>query len=392
MNIDLSHIKNKKIAFVCSGGVTKAAAWHLGVSLALDELGFQFINNDNFHSDNPLKVSTYVASSAGAIVTTCLASGLNPHEAVEHIMGIKSSDLKEFTYKIMLSLKSPKKKPPKSKFFQPFDNFPPIIRHLLRPLSNFTGFFSTSGIANYMSENILISDNFEDYAADLFIVATQLDHSRKVIFGKYKYPNPTHDSTATYYTGIPVSQAAAASMTVPPFYSPYPINNPQTNKIDYYIDGEIRETLSTHVAFDNNCEVVISSWTHTPYHYQDEIGSLINYGLPAIAIQSIYLLIQKKIVASRARRENAKDIIDSINDYMKSQRFSNTQRRHIVGILERKLNYKANVKLIDIYPKHSNYELFFMNHFSINPKIVGRIVKMGHERTMEVFQNKEWLQ
>src|SRR5580698_9986759 len=32
----------KKIAFVCSGGATKAGAFHLGVALALQEQGFKF--------------------------------------------------------------------------------------------------------------------------------------------------------------------------------------------------------------------------------------------------------------------------------------------------------------------------------------------------------------
>ena len=72
-----------------------------------------------------------------------------------------------------------------------------------------------------------------------------------------------------------------------------------SNKVDYYIDGEIRETLSNHVAVDNSCEFIISSWTHTPYHYHDEIGSLVNYGIPTILLQTIHLAIQKKIISSQ---------------------------------------------------------------------------------------------
>src|SRR5690606_41974258 len=71
--------------------------------------------------------------------------------------------------------------------------------------------------------------------------------SSDLIFSKYNYPNPSHDNTSVYYTGTNVSYAAAASMSVPPFYCPYPIKNLLTKGIDYYIDGEIRETLSTHV-------------------------------------------------------------------------------------------------------------------------------------------------
>ena len=236
---------------------------------------------------------------------------------------------------------------------------------------------------------MLVASDFCDYKADLFVVATQLDHSRKVIFSKYNYPSPLHDSTAHYYTGIPVADSVCASMSVPPFYVPYPIVNNHTSQVDYYIDGEIRETLSTHVSIDNGCEFIISSWTHTPYHYQDEIGSLVNYGLPAICVQSIYLLIQKKIVESRARRATAKDILDTVYDFMHGNQFSKSDTNKLLSILERKLNYSPKVKLIDIYPTNENFKLFFTNSFSLNAEKMSYIVKMGYKRTLEVFKEFE---
>ena len=172
---------------------------------------------------------------------------------------------------------------------------------------------------------------------------------------------------------------------------PYPIKNPTTKEINYYIDGEIRETLSTHVAEDNGCDIIISSWTHTPYHYHDEVGSLINYGLPVIAIQSIYLLIQKKIVASRAKRATALDILDTVSEYMKSENFSESHRRDINSILERKLHINPKVKLIDIYPEHHDYKLFFANSFSLNPKVASHAVKAGYKRAMQVLSQPEFL-
>jgi len=282
-------------------------------------------------------------------------------------------------------------KPLRSDLFNPLEEFPSIIKHALKPFMGFSGLFSTEGIRQYLLNNILEFDTFEEFVPDLFIVGTQLDHSRKVIFSKYNYPNPSHDSTAIYYTGIPVSQAAAASMSVPPFYSPYPIENPITGELDYYIDGEIRETLSTHVAEDNGCDIIISSWTHTPYHYHDEVGSLVNYGLSHIAIQSIYLMIQKKIVASRAKRATAVDITNTISEYMKQEKFSNAHRKEILAIIERKLNVKSNVKLIDIYPDHHDYKLFFANSFSLNPNVAAHAVKSGYKKTMEILSDPEFL-
>lgn len=393
MSVDLNDLKNKKIALVLSGGVVKAAAWHLGVALALEELGFSLKSNKNtspgqeFNQKN-LEIGTYVGSSAGAMICVYLAAGYTPQDVIQSTLGIKGSRLKGITYKDMFYIKRPELKAPKSDLYYPLEGFPTLFKNLIRPIVSVPGFFSTEGVRNYLLQNVIEKDNFEDFAADLFIVATQLDHSRKVIFSKYNYPNPSHDSTSVYYTGTGVSYAAAASMSVPPFYCPYPIKNLHTGGIDYYIDGEIRETLSTHVAEDNGCEVIISSWTHTPYHFHDEVGSLVNYGLPPIAIQSIYLMIQKKIVSARAERAKAIDIIDTVNDYMKMEKFSQAHRREIMAILQRKLNINPKVKLIDIFPNHHDYKLFFANSFSLNSKVSAHAVEAGYKRTMQILSPK----
>jgi len=392
-SVDLNELKNKKIALVLSGGVVKAAAWHLGVTLALEELGFHLKSNKNSGPDqnlnkHSLEIGTYVGSSAGAMICTYLASGYTPQDVIQATLGIKGSRLKGITYQDMFYFKRPALKAPKADLYYPLDGFPAIVKNLLKPIISVPGFFSTEGARQYLLKNVIESDKFEDYIPDLFIVATQLDHSRKVIFSKYNYPNPSHDSTSVYYTGTNISYAVAATMSVPPFYCPYPIKNRHTGGIDYYIDGEIRETLSTHVAEDNGCDVIISSWTHTPYHFHDEVGSLVNYGLAPIAIQSIYLMIQKKIVASRAERAKAIDIMDTVNDYMKMEKFSQTHRREIMAILQRKLNTNPKVKLIDIYPDHHDYKLFFANSFSLNSKISSHAVESGYKRTMQILSPK----
>lgn len=394
-NVNLEEFKNKKTALVLSGGVVKAAAWHLGVTLALEELGFTLKSNKNSAVDElnvrrSLEISSYVGSSAGAMISVFLASGLTPQEIINGVLGLKKGEMRKLSYRDMFYLHRRKSKPLYHSGHGILEGFPSPLKNVLRPILSFPGLFSTDGAKRYLLENVLEVDTFEEFIPDLFIVATQLDHSRKVIFSKYNYPNPTHDSTAVYYTGTKVSDAAAASMSVPPFYAPYPVENKITGGTDFYIDGEIRETLSTHVAEDNDCDIIISSWTHTPYHYHDEVGSLVNYGLPSIAIQSIYLLIQKKIVSSRAKRATAIDILNTVSEYMKSEKFSNAHRRDILAILERKLNVNPNVKLIDIYPDHHDYKLFFANSFSLNPDGAAHAVKSGYKKAMQILSEPEF--
>ena len=395
-NYNLNEFKNKKIALVLSGGVVKAAAWHIGVTLALEELGFTLKSNKNSDSleldiDRPLEVSTYVGSSAGAMISIFLASGYTPQEIINGAFGLKKTSMKKLSYKDMFFLHKNSYTPKLSGISNPFEDFPGFFKSLAKPFTSFPGPFSTEGVRRYLVDHILEVDSFEDFIPDLFIVGSQLDNSMKSIFGRYNYPNPSHDPTAVYETGIKVSTAAAASMSVPPFYAPFPVINPSTKQTNYYIDGEIRETLSTHVAEDNGSDIIISSWTHTPYHYHDEVGSLINYGLPSIAIQSIYLLIQKKIVSSRAQRATGIDILNTVNQYMKSEKFSPKHTRDILAILERKMHINPKVKLIDIYPDHHDYKLFFANSFSLNPNVASHAVKAGYKKAMQVLSQPEFL-
>ena len=82
--------KKKKIALVLSGGGIKAAAYHIGVCLALKEKGFAFsggpkewvqqkyptkVDESNSSVQSKPTIKLYVGSSAGAFVASVLASG-----------------------------------------------------------------------------------------------------------------------------------------------------------------------------------------------------------------------------------------------------------------------------------------------------------------------------
>ena len=106
-----------------------------------------------------------------------------------------------------------------------------------------------------------------------------------------------------------------------------------------------------------------SSWTHTPYHFHKEVGSLAHQGLPAICTQAIYLMIQKKILAARMRRNSVEDLLDTVFQYMTDQKFSNKDISNITNILEKKLSFKKNVSFVDIFPEPESYRVFFKNLF-----------------------------
>ena len=101
-------------------------------------------------------------------------------------------------------------------------------------------------------------------------------------------------------------------------------------------------------------------------------------------------MIQKKIIANRAKFSTAKDAIDSVYQYMMANDFSVDHQKKILNILERKLHYKKDVHLIDIYPDHDNYKVFFHNFFSLDPNNTAEVVKAGYQKTVKVLKEYQW--
>jgi len=285
------HLTNiSKTALVLSGGFAKAAFWHAGVILGLEEKGYQIKSKPLQNKENT--ISTIVGSSAGALIGSMLANGYSAFDLIEAHLPPYNGKIPPLKYKDIFNIGFEPKINPLSLIKL---NSKIELNDILIKLKSRSGFFSTEGIRKYLINNIISNNNFSSYDIDFFVTATQLDHSRKCVFGKYKYPNPKHDSTTHYYINFPVDLTISASMSVPILYQPVKIKNPNTNEFNYFLDGEIRDTLSTHVAIDNGCQEIISSWIYTPYHYQKEIGSLFQYGMPAIGVQSLNLLFKKKL-------------------------------------------------------------------------------------------------
>ncbi|NUM89719.1 MAG: patatin-like phospholipase family protein, partial [Bdellovibrionales bacterium] len=194
--------KRKRLALVCSGGAVKAAAFHMGVCLALKEKGFFFRGGLKTKDPSPLRArefDVYVGSSAGSFVATYLAAGYTVDQIFDAYMGRnkESAPLRPITYSTLMSLKgSPHESEDEKKLAQKISSITGAAINLLykrQKLLTMAGVFSTSGIESYMREEVLPSNNFKDYAADLYIAGTQLNHSKRVIFNKYLLPSPPDD-------------------------------------------------------------------------------------------------------------------------------------------------------------------------------------------------------
>jgi len=388
----------KKIAYVCSGGAAKAAAFHMGASLALQEKGFHFIGG--LKKESKIKraphkwgINTYVGSSAGSVISCYLAAGYTVEQIFKAYLGKskEKSPLKPISYGHLISVKASQHED-KSSFTKKLRGLTSNALDLLyrrQRLLSMSGLFTTAGIESYMRESVLPSNNFKDYVADLHVVATQLNHSKRIIFNKYILPSPPDDPGCIYDNTVNISDAVAASTALPPIFSPYAIRN-HNGKIIYFFDGEIRETLSMNAAEDAGADLIIASHTHQPYHFSREIGSLTKFGLPSICIQAIYLLIERKIQTARYERQQSKAALDAVREYCIEQGISDIQRKRICGILEEKLAVKSDTHYIYIHPRPHDHEMFFGEHFNFSEKFMEKIVRIGFMSTIDALRRYEF--
>lgn len=389
----------KKVALVLSGGGIKAAAFHIGVCLALQEKGFKFAGGtkemvrQDFSQDDPMTIRLYVGSSAGAFVASILGAGY-PIESLINAFQIGSGSiprydktdlryLKSITYRDIFNL-----------------NSSGLLRFLPRTLLDKTlvsgglesllknglklnGLFSTKGIESYLRKEVFLDNDFARLGVELYIVSTQLNHSRKAIFGNFQHSFKT--GSTKYINYATISDAVAASTSLPPVFTPYGITRPDGKEIFYY-DGEIRDTLSTHVAADHGADLVISSYSIQPYHYTPEMGSLDKFGIPLILNQALYQVIQQKIAKHIQNQADIRNIYNSVDGYCKQAKIPDDQREMLLQIIREKVNHRPEVDYIYISPRPQNYEMFFVDHFSLNPEILGRIVKVGFKSGLNTLR------
>jgi hypothetical protein len=75
---------------------------------------------------------------------------------------------------------------------------------------------------------------------------------------------------------------------------------------------------------------------------------------------------------------------------LREEKISSKHSKEIIQIIEQKLNFKSNIKFIDIYPGHENYKLFFTSFFSLDKSQLQIMLNAGYEKTHQVFKKEKF--
>jgi predicted acylesterase/phospholipase RssA len=440
--------EKKHIAFVGSGGAAKALWYHLGVIKALEEEGIGLRGYGQ-----PFEIVEVVGSSAGSLFGAFLSNNFSPdtiarfldekplieyfvnpsHREKGKMYGLSYADvfppnipsfeelrqrLKDgLNFKRYASLMNDASEYVRAfvpEFMRTGDieaTFERVLteygdidyfgmENILREFVKISALSNTDRIEKYLEDILELNDFHQlqrERGIDLYVIATELDRPRKAIFGPKKSPFTTDPWADRWIDSVPIATACAASCSLPFIYRPKQIVV-EGEKL-FYIDGEVKKTLSTHVARENGADLIIISHTLEPYQYEERWGSLTRSGLVSILLQSIYTMVAQKIRSSW----QAYTLRRQVFDYLSTREFQKDldnvlkdirtdDRRKIKKALTEFLKEKVCEALqLDLNLQYlyfpSSSEIFWMDHFNIFPHYMRKLVNSGYNRARQILHD-----
>ena len=371
-----SSARQPRVAFVAGGGAIKAYAFHIGVLFGMRECGFHFRAGTRW---NPVhappgarEIDTYVGSSAGGCIAAGLIAGQGIDEMLNAILGT-SSVVPRFGYRVMFAPIAP----------HPGHYAQRVWRRyklgVLRPhhLLDVGGVITAAGIERYFRNHVLPTNRFADLFPSLFLVGTQVNGARKVVFGPSDSIGDTgYDPECACYDNVEISEAIAAAVSVPPLFAPYGITNAATGKVFHYYDGEVREPLSLDVARDAGASFAIASCMWRPYSFLDEVGSLADFGMMTLAEQALHQLIEQKVSRERSRAQQVDRSLAAIRELGSSFGLSSQEVSVLQERVASELSYRP-MRVLYVAPVRSDADFFFQGSFRFNPDLIRRCVDAG---------------
>jgi predicted acylesterase/phospholipase RssA len=283
--------KTGRVALVLGGGGITGAAYHLGVLNAMNSMSRRAGVND---------FDLYVGTSAGAVIAACLANGISPEELILANLEHRAATFPGMgADEIMLP---DRRGLMRSMLRWPMGVLGALRRYIGHPFTTglIDGFgalaeglpaalYTTDGTERYLRDLLEQrgSNAFGETKRKLLITATDLDTSRRVVFGE-------HGKDA-----ISISEAAAASTAIPLLYAPREIDHRQ------YVDGGLRSTTNIDIAIAHGAKLIVVINPLVPYshdiHHMLPTATglptrhLSEKGFPHIAAQTFRIMAQSQL-------------------------------------------------------------------------------------------------
>jgi predicted acylesterase/phospholipase RssA len=284
--------RRSKTALVLGGGGLTGGVYQIGALRALDLLTVNRTVND---------FDIYIGTSAGAFVSTLVASGITPEEMSRVANKQVPTPFREVDLGTLL-------KPNYLDFAARGLLMPLRLAGLLRSLAGRwrevsvmdviaglaealpAGIYTGTGVEKYIRELLADADRSDDFRlleTELYLTATDLDTCERVVFG------------ATGWDDVPISKAVSASAALPMVYRPVEIKGRQ------FIDGGIRSTTNVDLAVERGAKFIVVVNPLVPYvnDFQKRIPTIFgsrvrrvsDMGYPQVGYQAFKLLAHARL-------------------------------------------------------------------------------------------------
>ncbi|MCL5884184.1 MAG: patatin-like phospholipase family protein [Deltaproteobacteria bacterium] len=367
---------NDRIALVLGAGGIAGGVYELGVLSALDDFIVRGRSVGEF--------DVYVGISAGSLPAAFLANGIPVKEMCRSILGQEGHPLlfrREDIYEIRLPalLRAG---------IRLLGGVVPVIRYLRRERQPVTflnvlallqqylpaGFFSNANLERYVARILSgkgLTNDFRALRKELFIVATELDRSERVVFGR--------DGASD----VPISRAIQASTAIPLFFEPVRIGD------SWFIDGAAERADHLDIPLSRGANLVIMVNPTVPVYNDRTVvciptlsgscSSLTELGFTSVAEQTFRINTRVKlelgITLHRQRHPDA-DILLLEPAPMDSTLF-----------LYGSMNFSERIQALNYGYNSAAY--FFMENFE---NLRTRLAKYGMEVSMEEVHADRFLE
>lgn len=284
-NKSLKKTNNQNALILCGGGIF-GALYELGVLKAL---------NQTYPQYNTFTYDIYIGTSAGSIMATMLANGINPEEIYQNILdnkdkifNFKRKDVYDLSLSDTLTLLLPALRKilfPRlpQNFSLSMSSIIDLIFYLQENLPS--GIFPLTNLENFLREQGVkrkMAIHFKRLKKKLYLTALDIDTGERVVFGPDAYSH------------IPIYKAICCSCAIPGFYQPPEIDG------RFLVDGGTGEVAHIDVAVEKGAKKILVINPIVPI-YNDrkklclmnekgKCGSIVDKGIIAILEQSFRIL------------------------------------------------------------------------------------------------------
>jgi NTE family protein len=284
--------RRSKTALVLGGGGFTGGVYEIGALRALDLLAVNRTVNE---------FDVYVGTSAGAFIASVTANGITPEEMMRVLNRNLPSPIRELDLGTLL-------RPNYRGFINRSLLLPLRLVGLVQTLARTVGEASAMDIATGLAENLPAglysgagiesyvrdvlsdpdrTDDFRMLEAELYITATDLDTTERVVLGEGEWRD------------VPISTAVAASGALPIVYAPVEIRGRE------FIDGGIRSTTNVDIAVERGAKFIVVVNPMVPYvndfskriptMFGTRVRRVSDMGAGAIAQQSFRVLSHDRL-------------------------------------------------------------------------------------------------